>query len=99
MAGKKFSEKEKLFRHFLRNKICKPRLDRWAAEAGLTDKERTFLLRQFLRGDSRFKIGTDYYTCEVTVSRHISKGIRKIIDYLESENLWHSIVEELGATK
>ena len=99
MSGKRFSEKERNFRRYLRNKVCKPRLDRWAAEAGLTDRERTFLLRQFLNGDSRFSIGVDYYSCEVTVSRHITKGVRKIMDYLESEGLWSDVEKEMSNMK
>jgi DNA-directed RNA polymerase specialized sigma subunit len=83
MTGRKFTEREKQFRAKLRDGVCKARLARWFVDAGLSDSEKDVLYRAFLKGQSREQIASDVYTCKATVSRKITAGINKLMDYFE----------------
>lgn len=83
MSGRKFSEREKKFRARLRDGVCKARLARWFVDAGLSDAEKDMLYRAFQKGQSREQIASDVYICKATVSRKITSGINKLMDYFE----------------
>ena len=81
MAGRRFSQKEKEFRSSLRSKVCKDRLARWFIDAGLSDSEKDILFRYFLKRQSREQIASDMFSCQGTISRKITSGINKLMDY------------------
>lgn len=83
MAGRKFSEQEKKFRAMLRNGICQARLARWFVDAGLNEAEKDVLYRVFIKGQSREAIAMDIYSSKSTVSRKVTQGINKLMDYFE----------------
>lgn len=87
MTGRKFTDKEKKFRARLRSGVCKARLARWFVGAGLNDSEKDVLYRVFLQGQSREQIAMDTYACKTTVSRKVSQGIAKLMDYFEYSNV------------
>lgn len=83
MGGRRFTEKEKQFRKRLRAGVCKARLARWFTDAGLSDSEKDVLYRYFLKKQSREQIAMDMYACRGTISRKITTGVNKLLDYFD----------------
>ena len=86
MAGRRFTDKEKKFRAMLREGICKARLSRWFSDAGLSESEKDIMFRIFLKQQSREQVALDTFTCKGTVSRKVTSGINKLMDYFDFTN-------------
>ena len=87
MTGRKFSEKEKKFRAMLREGICKARLARWFTDAGLSESEKDVMFRVFLKQQTREQIAMDMFACKGTISRKVTSGINKLMDYFDYANI------------